>query len=226
MKWLNYRLYIYASPPTISFSKNDETIWLMHLRNLKLSLRTFYFAHRNLISGILLFHYDESHLGDQQDEIYSLSTIQLAEHDNVFFVRVRFRTTNDSYLQLQSLFKSSVLDQNTDICGWRMYDSYEKSNELGKRFGDLASGNDPNEQILLFTTASVELMFYFLDFPTFHINHDVIHLYLNTIGCNYPEEIAVLQNRIKRVRKFQKLYGLIGPRKRWFGQKRYLLKYS
>jgi hypothetical protein len=214
MRWLNFKLYGNIS---------DEPKQLFHYtptgrRNIELIERQigrFYEQHQDKIRGIYIFRFWQDNV--EPPPLYDHVTIP--ERYYAEMIRLRFRVQDADYEWAFDTFKTEVISvlgagdgsapslANGNpaagcLKGWRFYGGYEARDDVGARFGDLAHGADPTEQIVEILTGWTKLRFYVLDHPEFKPNHDLMNLYYNTIGLTYPEEIQELEKRMDSVKSF------------------------
>jgi len=163
----------------------------------------FYETHRERITGIYLFHYydrAEPYTGPAAE-----GSVDFRPDDRVEFIRLRFRVGGEDYDWARAAFRSEVLEDaglRGSLKGWRLLEGYTARADVGARFGDLARGVDPTEPVVKILTGNTELRFYLLDHPGFTPNHDIIHLYFNTLGLFYPQEVEALEARASKVKGF------------------------
>ena len=210
MKWLNYKLYGNIS---------NEPKQLFHYtstgqRNIELiekQVARFYARHQDRIEGIFIFRFWQD-MVDQPLPVHDC--VIIPERHYAELILLRFRVQDADHEWAFDTFKAEVIDAlGADagslhtpgrgcLRGWRYYEDYEARNDVGARFGDLAHGVDPTEQIVEILTGWTKLRFYLLDHPEFRPNHDLMNLYYNTIGLTYPEEILELEKRMVSVKDF------------------------
>jgi hypothetical protein len=228
MKCLDYEIYFYTKKGIESFIPAQQEELLNRLHTFKLQLREIYRDRKTDIIGINFFHYDEQFQASFSSTEIIDDTIsrKVQPGDDVFFIKVRLLVIPEAWENLMTLIKVDLLTDNPLILGYRQFNSYNPKLDIGNRFGDLEQNIDPFKEIMQFKTVITELMFFFLDFPQFPKNHDLIHLYLNTIGCNYEEEISVLHNRLEKISTFKYLFGFQKSNNGEIEEEKQLVKYS
>jgi hypothetical protein len=206
--WLYYEIFggVYDTPPVAPHGLTPEG--LKNLEDIERSVGRFYQAHKARITGLYIFHYydrSDDYVGPAAER-----TIDLAPGQHVEFIRLRFRVAEGDREWARQALRSEVLESpalSGAVKGWRLVDGYTARADVGARFGDLEHGVDPTEAVVKILTGNTELRFYLLDHPDFKPNHDIIHLYFNTLGLFYPQEVAALESRAERVKGFMKRHG-------------------
>jgi hypothetical protein len=166
-------------------------------------IAAFYGANRVRITGIYIFHYygrSDDHLAPVIEGRSALSAGQYVE-----FIRVRFRVAPADEAWARAAFRAGVVDgleRDGRLVAWRLVEGYTARADVGARFGDLARGVDPTDAVVTYLTGCTELRFYLLDHPEFTPNHDLVHLYFNSLGLFYPQEVEALEARARKVRGF------------------------
>jgi len=209
MRWLNYKLYGNIS---------NEPKQLFHFtplgrRNIELiekQVARFYGQYENRISGIYIFRFWQDIVEQPPQHDHAV----IPEQHYAEYIRLRFRVQDCDYRWAFDTFKLEVIDALTAstgsaqnpacgcLRGWRAYEGYEARTDVGARFGDLAHGVDPTEEIVEILTGWTKLRFRLLDYPNFTPNHELMNLYYNTIGLTYPEELEELEKRMAGVKNF------------------------
>jgi len=131
--------------------------------------------------------------------------VTLRPDQRVEFIRLRFRVSPGDEQWARDAMRAEVLEAaelRGALKGWRRVDGYTARGDVGARFGDLDHGVDPTDAVVKILTGNTELRFLLLDHPEFTPNHDIIHLYFNTLGLFYPQEVEALEARAARVKRF------------------------
>jgi hypothetical protein len=209
MKWLYFKLYgnVGCEP------RQKHRFSPMGERNIALIERQvarFWVCHEANIKGLYVTRYPQD--GAEGPPLHDHVIIPASHYGE--FIRLRFRVEDADYEWALNAFHDEViapLEKGgcppqflADGClkGWRFYEGYEARNDIGARFGDLAHGVDPTEPVVAIMTGFTQLRFYVLEHPDFGPNHDLIHLYFNTMGFLYPEELNALEARAAKVTSF------------------------
>jgi hypothetical protein len=203
--WLYYEIFVSISDANAAAARphglSDEGLRRIVLLEKRLS--RFYGANKQRVTGLYIFHYydrADDYRGPAAEHRVELRAGQLVE-----FIRLRFRVAEADHDWACAAMRDDVLADPAlagVVAGWRRVDGYTARADVGARFGDLEHGVDPTDAVVKILTGNTELRFYLLDHPSFVPNHDIIHLYFNTMGLFYPQEVAALEARAARVKGF------------------------
>jgi hypothetical protein len=203
MRWLYYKLFGNISDEPKQLLQFSET-GKCNLAAIEKRLGYFFNKYSGQINAFYLFRYWQDSLEPQP--LYDHAIIP--DRHYCEFIRLRFRVEDADYEWALNAFHDEVITplEKEEGClkGWRFYEGYEARDDVGARFGDLAHGVDPTEQIVQILTDWTRLRFYFLEHPDFEPNYDVIHLYYNIMGLLYPEELDELEARAAKIRGLMK----------------------
>jgi hypothetical protein len=208
MRWLYYKLYgniTNESKQLFAFTEDGKR----NIEAIERELGRFREKHGQRLHGFFVFR----HWQDNQEwpPLYDNAVIPDKYYGE--FLRVRFRVEDSDYQWAFDTFQAEVIaalqgDSSlggtaTEAClkGWRFYEGYDARDDLGARYGNLAQGVDPTEPIVALVSACTELRFYLLAHPEFVPDHNVVHLYYNTMGLLTPDELHALEGRVARLRR-------------------------
>jgi hypothetical protein len=203
--WLYYEIFGNILDQPSAGTRGLTSEGLINLESIERGVARFYEAHRARITGLYIFHYydrADDYAGPAAERMIDLRPGQYVE-----FIRLRFRVAASDVAWARQTLRSEMLESPAlrgSVKGWRLVDGYTARADVGARFGDLANGVDPTEAVVKILTGNTELRFYLLDHPGFKPNHDIIHLYFNTLGLFYPEEVAALEARAEKVKGFMR----------------------
>jgi hypothetical protein len=192
MKWLYFKLYgnVSCEPKQLyHFTPTGER----NIEQIERQVAHFLDQHEPKIKGFYVTRYPQ----DSQEQAPLYDHVTIPEHHYSEFIRLRFRVDDADYEWALDAFQDEVIAplEKEEGClkGWRFYEGYEARGDVGARFGDLPKGIDPTEEIVAIMTGFTRLRFYLLDHPDWELNHDLMHLYCNTMGLLFPEEMAVME---------------------------------
>jgi hypothetical protein len=205
VSWLYYEIFGNITDPPVEPGPRTGLTreGLARLVRIEKRVARFYDKNRPRITGIYVFHYydrAEPYTGPAAEHCVALRPDQFVE-----FIRLRFRVAAEDHVWACAAFRSEVLEDaelKDAVRGWRRIDGYTAQADVGARFGDLEHGVDPTDPVVKILTGNTELRFYLLDHPDFAPNHDLIHLYFNTLGLFYPQEVEALEARAAKVKRF------------------------
>jgi hypothetical protein len=203
--WLYYEIFATVLSAAPAARRGLTAEGLTHLEAIERRIGKFYAEHKARITGLYIFHYfdrSDDYAGPAAERMIDLVPGQYVE-----FIRLRFRVAEGDREWARGALRSQVLQDPSlagAVKGWRLVDGYTARADVGARFGDLPNGVDPTDAVVKILTGNTELRFYLLDHPDFKPNHDIIHLYFNTLGLFYPEEVAALEARAAKVKGFMR----------------------
>ncbi len=213
MKWMYYRLYTVAQArPGCSASWSFGSESQARFRTVERSIADFYRANRTRISGMLMFHYTQT--ADEPVVRGGDNHVTVRRGDHTEFIRLRLQT--DDHRTIADEMEKSVIEPLSAgdapaLAGWQFFSDYDAARDIGTRFGDPDNGVDVTDAVVKLLTGATELRFVLNEHPEFEPNHDVIHLYCNTLGLAYPQEIAALEKRVRKMRDYMSKRDQSGP---------------
>jgi hypothetical protein len=209
MRWLYYKLYCNISNEPKRLVSFTET-GTRNMECIETRLGLFLASHGDRLHGFFLFRFCQDH--QEPPPLIDQAVVPPTFYAEL--IRLRFRVHDADFGWAMDAFRREVIDPleatqsqegpATGRClrGWRFYDWYDARGDLGARFGDLPRGVDPTEEVVAMCSAWTRLRLLILLHPGFSPNHDVVHLYYNTMGLLWPQELEALEARSARVRSY------------------------
>lgn len=216
--WVYFKIFMNSYQPKHFFKQKTEENGLTQEGNTKMitvekRIRDFVYFFRKYIGAYYLFHYAQSgaeiwreSLSEWGDETWKRTyTFDIKMYRIYEYIRFRFLVERKFNVLLKETFEEWVMPvRNKETIGSFFFENYNPTGDIGVRFGDLSNNINPTTSVAVILTGNTELRFCMLDHPDFPLNHDIIHLYFNTMGYNYPMEKKALQARIKKIDQMTK----------------------